>query len=199
MSAERPLSIEQILSLDWKIQPKRQLDIPELDLETIAAKWPRLIGRVNRMIIFLNSRAIADDLGADHETRREQRYLLFEKYQQQYGEEIALELYRLYKTENQLRNNILTTAKLSSEYVITILKRLADEGHDVNEMLNRAKFLFAEMHAMQRGDISPSNPEVFYPGYRTLENVEDKMEIVRFFENSIIELLGIVKVIQDMD
>jgi hypothetical protein len=173
-----PLSqMEDILRIEHGVIffPKRDFQIPEITDESLR----KLVGDTNfgdaqRIISTLsrflnNSRAVGDRWGKNHNARREWRRAMAAKYGQSFID--------VYYTNNQFRANSL----FISHVLMFDLSEYLKERH--TDLANKLSMIYREMFAKQNA-----------VNYNEIEFLDDKLEIVRFYEDNILKALQLLTI-----
>lgn len=181
------ISPEKLLPPDWTVHPKRQLEVPNIEFDSLLETHPALAGRVETWIDFLAGRAVSDNIGTDHDLRRSRRGQLFRDHSQEYGLDVAKAMREIYDDNNQLRVNLLGAIKAQT---ITFERYLRNLG--LTDLADRVLQLFKGMDVRLNGGHDPNNPADIFIDYEELSDVRKKIGIVHYFEDSVIELLNLV-------
>lgn len=187
MSKEIPTNLMAILSADWTVHPKRNLDIPSIDRMKLMKAHPDLIPRFDYWMKYLAGRPVSDTRGADHTRRRREAAQIYARYMSMYGSDVGNQLIAVANDNNQLRMNRLSLVKLHTARFENYLQTM----QKIKEA-ELVKHYRMGMHVRLNGGQDPNEPSKFFGDYNKLADVQTKIGIVHYFEDKIVAMLGMM-------
>lgn len=180
-----PTPLRDILTSDYGVIffPKRPLDVPHLLEDQILSKFKPenselVIESVNDLQEFLQSQAVGDNFGNDHEARRKWRAAMTSQFGDTFSE--------LYQRNNQFRGNSLSLVKMG----IKDLSNCARKNNNI-QLADALQQIWRDVSIKYNGK-DPVTGEKKGMGYNELVSLEDKYVIVQLFEDKALKTLSLL-------
>ena len=177
-----PGNLKNILRTDHHVVffPKRQFEIPQVKDETVTNSFGEknlkpVMNIVKRLFKYLDGQPVGDNWGKNHEERRKWRTKMTLEYGSTFLE--------VYQDRNQFRVNNLSLVRFSIDH----LRDLAEMSDNTNLSRLLSK-IYTEIDIKLNGE-DPETKRKIGQAYSELETLQDKLEVVHFFEDKILEVL----------
>lgn len=178
MTIENPKGLPQ----NWKLQPKRNLEIPIIDQDRLASAYPDLVSETDRLYSFLECPLITDEHQDNHRERREAELHTFSKLEEDFGTDTTEFVIQLVNT-NQLGKNTL----LSVVNTFNTIAKILFKKHGLTTVSEEVKTLETQLRIRLAG--GNLNDQVFDP-YTQLKTTDQKIAVVEHFQDQVVLILN---------
>ncbi len=135
---------------------------------------------------FLDCLPVGDKFGSNHKNGREPKRTEVNIRLYQEDPELAQAYWSFYSTNNQFKESKLSLVNVRIEYLRELAQRNGNQ-----ELASKLNDIVLQLEAKLNGK-EPGSKEKTNPSYDEIDSLDEKLKIVQFFEDKIIEVLTLL-------